>query len=111
MSAGERPLAASALPPAATDMSATVSSGPAIRLLAIPTRLRIHSSLVSTVAARSSLVTIFAGWYPPKASTRAPWVPEWVRIGLAAFPRCDYWLSAVVAARQGLILRWLRPAA
>jgi hypothetical protein len=43
-------------------MSATVSSGPAILRLAIPTRLRIHSSLVSTVAASSSLVTTRAGW-------------------------------------------------
>ena len=62
MSAGDRPLAASALPPAATAMSATVSSGAAIRRLAMPTRLRIHSSLVSTVAASSSLVTTLAGW-------------------------------------------------
>ena len=62
MSAGESPLPASALPPAATAMSATVSSGPAIRRLAIPTRLRIHSSLVSTIAASSSLVTTLAGW-------------------------------------------------
>src|SRR5215472_473511 len=78
MSAGDRPLPASALPAAATAMSATVSSGPAILLLAIPTRLRIHSSLVSTVAASSSLVTILAGWYPPKASTHALGVPEWI---------------------------------
>ena len=62
MSSGDRPLAASALPPAATAMSATVSSGPAIRRLAMPTRLRIHSSVVSTVAASSSLVTTLAGW-------------------------------------------------
>ncbi len=62
MSAGESPLPASALPAAATAMSATVSSGPASRLLAIPTRLRIHSSLVSTEAASSSLVTTLAGW-------------------------------------------------
>jgi hypothetical protein len=68
------------LPAAADAMSATVSSGPAIRLLAIPTRLRIHSSLVSTDAASSSLVTILAGWYPPNASTRALAVPGWVRI-------------------------------
>src|SRR5258708_29664998 len=51
----ESPLPASALPAAATAMSATVSSGPATRLLAIPTRLRIHSSVVSTDAASSSL--------------------------------------------------------
>ena len=62
ISAGASPLAASALPPAATAMSGTVSSGPAIRRLAMPTRLRIHSSLVSIRAARSALVTTFAGW-------------------------------------------------
>ena len=62
MSAGDRPLPASALPPATTAMSVTLSSGPAKRRLTMPTRLRIHSSLVSTRAARSSLVTTFAGW-------------------------------------------------
>ena len=75
MSAEERPLPASALPPAAAAMSATVSSGPAIRLLAIPTRLRIHSSLVSMAPASSSLVTTLAGWYPPNARTLAPAEP------------------------------------
>ena len=55
------PLPAIALPAAATAMSATVSSGPAIRRLAMPTRLRIHSSLVSMAAARSSLVTTLPG--------------------------------------------------
>ena len=62
MSAGDRPLAASALPPATTAMSVTLSSGPAIRRLTMPTRLRIHSSFVSTWAARSSLVTTLPGW-------------------------------------------------
>ena len=61
-SAGDSPLAAIALPPACTAMSATVSSGPAILRLAMPTRLRIHSSSVSTVCASSSLVTTLAGW-------------------------------------------------
>jgi hypothetical protein len=61
MSAAERPLAASALPPAAVAMSARLSSGPAMRLLTIPTRLRTQASVVSTVAARSSLVTTLAG--------------------------------------------------
>src|SRR5262245_3893220 len=84
MSSGDSPLPASALPAAATAMSATVSSGPAMRLLAIPTLLRIHSSLVSTVAASSSLVTILAGWYPPNARTRAPTEPSWSRIGLVS---------------------------
>ena len=62
MSAGDRPLPASALPPATTAMSATLSSGPANRRLTMPTRLRIHSSFVSTWAARSSLVTTLPGW-------------------------------------------------
>ena len=62
MSPGDRPLPASALPPATTAMSVTVSSGPAYRRLMMPTRLRIHSSLVSTRAARSSLVTTLPGW-------------------------------------------------
>jgi hypothetical protein len=62
MSPGDRPLAASALPPATNAMSVTVSSGPANLRLTMPTRLRIHSSLVSTRAARSSLVTTLPGW-------------------------------------------------
>src|SRR5260370_26480078 len=53
-------------------MSGTLSSGPANRRLTMPTRLRIHSSLVSTRAARSSLVTTLPGWYPPNDRTRAP---------------------------------------
>ena len=48
MSSAATPLAASALPPAATAMSTTVSSGSAKRRSAMPTRVRIHSSLVST---------------------------------------------------------------
>ena len=72
MSAGDRPLPASALPPATTAMSVTLSSGPAIRRLTMPTRLRIHSSVVSTWAARSSLVTTWPGWWPPKDKIRAP---------------------------------------
>ena len=61
MSDGLTPLPAIALPAAATAMSATVSSGAAIRRLATPTRLRIHSSVVSMMAARSSLVTTLSG--------------------------------------------------
>jgi hypothetical protein len=57
MSVASRPLAASALPPAATDISASVSSGSAHRRSAMPTRPWIHSSLVSIVWASSSLVT------------------------------------------------------
>src|SRR5262249_11288864 len=58
--------------PATTAMSAPLSSGLAYRRLMMPTRLRIHSSLVSTRAARSSLVTTLAGWYPPNDMIRAP---------------------------------------
>ena len=47
---------------AASAMSTTVSSGSAQRRSAMPTRLRIHSSSVSTPRAiRSALVTTFAG--------------------------------------------------
>src|SRR5215467_9656228 len=96
MSAADRPLAASAFPPAATAMSVTVSSGPASRLLAMPTRLRIHSSLVSTVTASSSLVSTFAGWYPPNARIREPGDPSVSRIGGSPSP------SDVSSARCGL---------
>src|SRR5579875_3566848 len=92
MSPAGSPLAASALPAAATAMSATVSSGAASRLLAIPTRLRIHSSLVSTRPARSSLVTTFAGWYSPNARIRAPGEPSWMR--MPWFPLSGWLLRA-----------------
>jgi hypothetical protein len=59
--AGGQAAAASALAPASKAMSVTVSSGPANRRLTMPTRLRIHSSLVSTCVARSSLVTTLPG--------------------------------------------------
>ena len=61
MSAAVRPELASALPAAAAAMSATVSLS-AIRRLTMPTRSRIHSSLVSTSWAMSSLVTTREGW-------------------------------------------------
>ena len=57
ISSGASPLAASALPPAATAISTSVSSSDAHRRSAMPTRLWIHSSLVSITWARSSLVT------------------------------------------------------
>ena len=62
ISPGDRPLAASALPLATDAMSVMLSSGPANRRLTMPTRLRIHSSLVSTWTAMSSLVTTLPGW-------------------------------------------------
>ena len=61
MSPGDRPPPASALAPASKAMSVTLSSAPANRRLTMPTRLRIHSSLVSTRVARSSLVTTLPG--------------------------------------------------
>ncbi len=57
MSPASRPLAAKALPPAATLISTSVSSSAAHRRSAIPTRDWIHSSLVSIISASSSLVT------------------------------------------------------
>lgn len=53
----DSPLAASALPPAAMAISTSVSSGAAQRRSAMPTRVRIHSSVVSIVWDSSSLVT------------------------------------------------------
>ncbi len=61
MSAAVRPELARALSAAAAAMSATVSS-PAMRRETMPTRSRIHSSLVSTSWAISSLVTTRDGW-------------------------------------------------
>ena len=61
MSAAVYPALASAFSAAAAAMSATVSS-PAMRRSTIPTRLRIHSSLVSTIWASSSLVSVRVGW-------------------------------------------------
>lgn len=62
MSAGASPAAASAFAAACAASSSTGSSGPAMWRVRMPTRDLIHSSLVSTRAARSSLVRTFAGW-------------------------------------------------
>ncbi len=62
MSAAISPEPASAFSAAAAAMSATVSSPAAMRRVAMPTRSRIHSSLVSTICARSSLVSTRDGW-------------------------------------------------
>src|SRR5450631_1196909 len=103
MSAGDRPLPASAFPPAATAMSASVSSGPAIRRLAMPTRLRIHSSLVSTCWAISSLVTTRVGWYPPNDRIRAPAIASVTRIYMVPFPcRCVSGWGICYPGRRGL---------
>ena len=62
MSPGASPAAASALAAACAASSSTGSSGPAMWRVRMPTRLLIHSSLVSTMARRSSLVSTLAGW-------------------------------------------------
>ncbi len=62
MSEAPRPAVASALAPACAAISSTGSSGPPTWRVLMPTRLVIHSSLVSTIAARSSLVSTLAGW-------------------------------------------------
>ena len=75
MSAAPRPEPASALPAAAVAMSATVSLS-AMRLVTMPTRSRIHWSLVSMICDRSSLVTTFCGCALPIPSTRLPRAPR-----------------------------------
>jgi hypothetical protein len=61
MSPAVRPEPASALSAAAAAMSATVSPS-AMRRVAIPTRSRIQASFVSTIRARSSLLSTREGW-------------------------------------------------
>lgn len=56
------PAAASALAAACAAISSTGSSGPPTCRVLMPTRLVIHSSLVSTMPARSWLVSTLAGW-------------------------------------------------
>ena len=60
MSSGEIPAFSSACRAAPTHMSVWVSVVQWWRVW-MPVRVVIHSSLVSTILARSSLVTIFAG--------------------------------------------------
>lgn len=62
MSPGSSPAWARALPAAWKASSSTGSSGPAMWRVLMPTRERIHASLVSTIASRSSLVSTLAGW-------------------------------------------------
>ena len=66
------PASFSARAPASAAMSTSCVSLSAIRRLSMPTRERIHSSLVSTRAASSSLVTTRSGWKLPSPSSRAP---------------------------------------
>ena len=55
------PASAMALAEARAPIEITVSSSPAKRRSAMPTLERIHSSLVSMICARSSLVTTVSG--------------------------------------------------
>lgn len=61
MSEGCSPAVARALAAACAARSSTGSSGPPTCRVLMPTRLVIHSSLVSTMTARSSLVRTLAG--------------------------------------------------
>ena len=72
ISAGSSPESFSARAPASAAMSTSCVSLSAMRRLSMPTRERIHSSLVSTRAASSSLVTTRSGWKLPSPSSRAP---------------------------------------
>ena len=60
-SAGAMPAAASAARDACSARSDVVSCGAAMWRWRIPVRVRIHSSLVSTRCASSSLVRTFSG--------------------------------------------------
>ena len=57
---------ANALSAAFTHIEDVVSPGPAICRWQMPVRVRIHSSLVSTSASRSWLVTMRSGTYDPQ---------------------------------------------
>ena len=61
MSPGASPASATAARPACAEMSTSVSSGAHMWRLTMPTRSRIHWSLVSIVRASSSLVTTRSG--------------------------------------------------
>ncbi len=78
--------AALELPPAAVAISTRVSSSSAQRRSAMPTRLWIHSSLVSMTWASSSLVTRRRGRYPPRPRIRAPGAPVFSWIAVTARP-------------------------
>ena len=75
MSAGCRPASASAFALALAPIETTVSSSPPNRRSAMPTRLRIHSSLVSMISDSSSLVTTRSGRKWPSPVIREPGEP------------------------------------
>ena len=81
MVAASTPPLARACSAAWSAMSGTDSSSPARRRVTIPVRVRIHSSLVSTIVASSSLATTRAGWKWPTAIVCEPPGPFPVTIG------------------------------
>ena len=65
ISPGFEPASSRAAKAALAAMSDEASSAAAIRRLLMPVRVLIHSSFVSTVFARSSLVRTLSGTQPP----------------------------------------------
>ena len=72
ISLGARPESFTAREPASAAMSTSSVPSSAMRRLWMPTRSRIHWSLVSIRWARSSLVTTFSGCVLPIPRSRAP---------------------------------------
>ena len=72
ISFGASPASFTARAPASLAMSTSDVPGSAMRRLWMPTRSRIHWSLVSMRWARSSLVTTLSGWTLPRPMMRAP---------------------------------------
>ncbi len=67
ISAGVRPARSNALAAALAPMSEGFSPGPAIRRSAMPERVLIHSSEVSTILDSSALVSVRSGVWTPMA--------------------------------------------
>ena len=86
MSSGERPASSIACWQASTARSLVQVSGSAILLSLIPVFVVIHSSLVSTSPAQSSLVITLGGTYDPRPTIPAGGIPTVPRI--ADFHSC-----------------------
>mmetsp|Transcript_55224 Transcript_55224/g.103528 ORF Transcript_55224/g.103528 Transcript_55224/m.103528 type:complete len:300 (+) Transcript_55224:383-1282(+) len=71
-SSGDISAASRALVAALAERDASVSSGPRTCRLLMPVRCEIHSSLVSTICARSSLETTVSGAAEPVPTTEIP---------------------------------------
>jgi len=69
-SAGANPAASSARRAACSARSTVVSPSAAMWRRSMPVRVRIHSSVVSTIFSRSWLVMIFFGRYEPVPAMR-----------------------------------------